>query len=204
MAVTNSGTWESLARLVIARSREEGQYRYVFYLYMGPAYLPMEVVDLDGDGLSELISTDFVGGYDGASTVPVLWPTILRVRDDKIVDVSSSFPEYYRQRVLGSLELWKSMPTDGAGTAFSAWRERVVPRLQYVEFRAKRILGEKAAGLDEAMSWSRSEDSGFQRMALDLLKDYPSRPGAKEALERLAESKNGFISMMARKALENQ
>ena len=96
------------------------------------------------------------------------------------------------------------MPTDGASTAFSAWRERVVPRLQYVEFRAKRVLGEKAAGLDEAIKWSRSEDSGFQRMALDLLKDYPSRPGAKEALERLAESKDGFISMMARQALGNQ
>jgi hypothetical protein len=145
--------------------------------------LPMSIVDLDGDGVDELVTGTWPAGYMGASTPPIYWYTVWKFLNGKIEDASSRFPVFYRTFVLeqpayvGNL-LSRLQAADPKGT--------LVPlaEIRYIHLRFERtILGKKDAGLDQALVWARSRQVSLQVLGMSSLAEIPSQTAEEELLK---------------------
>jgi len=168
----------------------EGQgFRFSDTISHGALPLPMTAVDLDGDGVDELVTSHWAAGYQGASTPPIYWYTVWGFRDGIPYDASAQFPEFYRGFVLGQLPyldelLNKLRPTDPEGVQVP------LAEIEYVRLKFQRlILGEKNAGLEQALAWAESKDGTLQSMGIWSLAEMPA-PEAEQELNKLARSPN--------------
>jgi len=148
-----------------------------------PLPLAMSIVDLDGDGADELVTGARPAGYMGASTPPIYWYTVWRFRDGKPEDASANFPGFYRNFVLeqpdyvGEL-LSRLQPVDP--------KEVRVPlaEIHYIHLKFERIiLGNRNAGLEQALMWAKSRDVSFQVMGMSSLAEIPAESAEKELIE---------------------
>ncbi len=145
--------------------------------------LPLRIVDLDGDGVDELITSERPAGYMGASTPPIYWYTIWRFRDGIPEDVSAQFPAFYRSFVLPQYEylgdlLRRLQSEDAEGTRVQ------LAEIEYIHFKFERIvLGRKNAGLEEALSWAGSHDMNMEVLGMSSLAEMPSEAAGQQLLK---------------------
>jgi hypothetical protein len=155
-----------------------------------PFPLAMQLADLDGDGIDELVTAEWPAGYQGASTPPLYWYIVWRFRDGIPYDASAQFPDFYRTFVLGQFSyvdqlLAKLEPVDPSGV------ETPLAEIEYIRFKFQRaILGNKNAGLQEAIGWAESKNSALHIMGIWSLAEMPS-PAAGEELTKLTKSPPG-------------
>lgn len=151
--------------------------------------LATDLLDLDGDGFHEVISSEFAAGYQGASTPPIYWYTIYSFKDGLPHDVSRQFQGFYEVNVLGCGYRIERliMPPLGSGSRENNYIEAqiIFTRLKY----HRKILGETKAGLQEATQWAASLEAGLQMLAVSALQEI-NDPGSIAELEKLAKSKN--------------
>lgn len=166
----------------------EGQgFRYSDTISHGALPLAMTAVDLDGDGINELVTSHWAAGYQGASTPPIYWYIVWRFRDGVPYDASAQFPEFYRGFVLAQLPhldelLNKLRPVDEEGVRVP------LAEIEHVRLKFQRaILGEKNAGLEQALAWIESKDAALQSMGIWSLAEMPAS-AAEEKLKELAAS----------------
>jgi hypothetical protein len=91
-----------------------------------------------------------------------------------------------------------------AALANDRWKLKATVELQYVQddYR-RRILGEKTAGLENALKWVRSDDQGLREFGVKALEPIDSPTAAAELL-RIANSKDSELAENARNALNRR
>ncbi len=133
--------------------------------------LATDLLDLDGDGLAEVISSRFAAGYQGAFSPPIYWYTIYSFKDGLPHDVSQQFRDFYYANVLAwgvTLERLIEPPL-GSG---SKETERLEAQIIFTRLKYQRkILGESKAGLQEASVWAESSDPSLQELALTTARE---------------------------------
>ncbi len=131
----------------------EGQgFQYSEMISNSPFPLAMQAVDLDGEGVHEVVTAEWPAGYQGASTPPIYWYTVWRFRDGIPYDASAQFPDFYRVFVLGQfsyidqlLSTLQSIDPEGVQVPLA--------EIEYVRFKFQRvILEQKNAGLEQALA----------------------------------------------------
>ena len=81
---------------------------------------------------------------------------------------------------------------------------KAAAELQYVQDDYhRRVLGEKTAGLDNALKWARSDDEWLREFGVQALEPIDSPTAASELL-RIANSGDSSIAEDARNALERR
>jgi hypothetical protein len=179
---------------------EGARFRRTMLPSAPPHFLPAELIDLDGDGVDEVITKEPVGGYQGARTEPIFWYSIFAIHGGLPKDVSARFPEFYNRMVLPGLDYLDRL--------FALVRERPpnTLRLQraqvdFVRLKVRRkILGEKRVGLHEAINWAESGDTRLQELAISMFEEIPGQQSLKQ-LQELARSKDPVVSRRAQIAL---
>jgi hypothetical protein len=147
--------------------------------------LPMRIVDLDGDGADELITSERPAGYMGASTPPIYWYTIWRFTSGVPEDASARFPALYRTFVLPQIAyldevLRRLQPAEPEAT--------LVPlaEIEYIRLKFQRvILGQKGAGLEEALSWAGSGNVNIKVLGMSSLAEMPSQAAERQLVKML-------------------
>jgi hypothetical protein len=150
--------------------------------------LAADLIDLDGDGFAEVISSRFAAGYQGASTPPLYWYTIYSFKDGLPHDVSQEFPDFYRVEV----DHWADkleriiMPPVGSDSKES---RNIEARIVFTRLKYQRnIHGDRKAGLQEAAGWAESSDPSLQELALMTVREI-NDPAAVEIVKKLTSSK---------------
>jgi len=168
----------------------EGQgFRYSDTINNDALPLAMSAVDLDGDGVDELVTAEWPAGYQGASSAPIYWYTVWQFRNGVPRDASAQFPEFYQGFVLGQLSyveglLSKLQSVDPESTLIP------LAEIEYVRLKFQRvILGEKNAGLEQVLAWAESKNGSLRIMGISSLAEMPA-PAAGEKLKELASSPN--------------
>jgi hypothetical protein len=165
-----------------------------------PYDLPASVVDLDGDGLCEVISQELAGGYEGVRTKPIMWKKVLKsAASHSLSDVSLQNRWYFEQEVFPSLDALEAKLTalPDIGVLES---EEIIAEFAFVRAKYRRALsGDASAGLDLGLQWAGSGNPKLQDLAVKTLADVPGRK-ARQALEQLAASPHLNISSAAKAA----
>jgi hypothetical protein len=164
-----------------------GGFRYTRIDSETPLPLAMLTVDLDGDGVDELVTAQWPAGYLGANTPPIYWYTVWRFNEGVPQDASAQFPEFYKSFVLGCtayidrlLAQLQTVNPEGANVALA---ESEFVRLKY----QREILGRKDAGLEQAITWAESKETPLRIMGIWALAEM-SAPAAGETLRKIAGS----------------
>jgi hypothetical protein len=166
---------------------EGGGFRYTEMESDGGLPFAMQAVDLAGDGVDELVTGVWPGGYSGASTPAIYWYTVWQFHDGVPEDASARFPDFYRGFVLGQLGYPESLLRNLQGQDPEGTRVPLA-EIEYVRLKFQRsILGQANAGLDEALAWARSKVSHLVVMGIWALAEMPS-PVAGQELNKLAGS----------------
>jgi hypothetical protein len=149
----------------------------------------MSAVDLNGDGVDELVTAEWPAGYQGAGTPPIYWYTVWQFRDGVPYDASAQFPEFYQGFVLGQLShieklLSKLQSVDPAAVQVP------LAEIEYVRLKFQRtVLSQKNAGIEQALAWAESKNGSLRIMGISSLAEMPA-PAAGEKLKELASSPN--------------
>jgi hypothetical protein len=150
--------------------------------------LVTDLLDLDGDGFDEVISSQFAAGYQGASTPPLYWYTIYSFKDGLPHDVSRQFRDFYQAQVVnwGYMLERLIMPPLGSDSKESKYVEAqiIFTRLEY----NRKIVGESKAGLQEATDWADSPEANLQDLAVITLGEIKD-PASIAVLKKLTTSK---------------
>ncbi len=168
-----------------------------------PHLLAQEIVDLDGDGSDEIIARDVVGGYQGASTFPVYWDSILHLSENgTFADVSARFPRYYQSRFMPQVALISGMLSEVSPQPRTGDLRWVLTELEYVRDKFERVInGRTEAGLDPALAWTEDADVRTAMLGIRVLGEIRT-PRAISALNLLAASKNQGIAAAAKAELQ--
>ena len=158
--------------------------------------LVTDLLDLDGDGFDEVISSEFAAGYQVAGTPAIYWYTIYSFKDGLPHNVSSQFRDFYDTEVLGWLARLERLvlPPLGSGSEQNDYLEAeiVFTRLKY----QRKILGQDKAGLVEAQEWARSPAANMQELAVLTLREI-NDPTSIEVLRKLTTSRNQGVCRSA-------
>lgn len=157
------------------------------------------IVDVDGDGLVEIVTHELVLDQGGASTKLVVWSQIFKARADyTLEDVSARNRAYYEKVIIPELEELDGKLADRyEGTGLAEAKAQV----QFVRDKYRRMLyGEREAGLNNALNWSRTAQRELQRLAIRALQDIGTKE-AREEIVRLSEVSDGVVASAARHAL---
>ena len=107
------------------------------------------------------------------------------------MDVSAKYSDYFKNHILARMEAdRKAIEADIANIdksqpALSNQRFKLIAtvELQYVQDDYhRRVLGEKTAGLDNALKWARSDDEGLREFGVKALEPIDSSTAAAELL----------------------
>ena len=159
-----------------------------------------ELIDLDGNGVNELVVKDFAGGYEGGSSVNVFTYKIYKVIGGKATDVSDQYKAYYESTLLPKMKA----DLTGVRAQFKEQSElEIIDALGIMaqDDYARRILKTPTAGLDHAKIWAHSGNRRLQRFAADTLA-HMDDPAAEATLTEMANSDDEFTAKYASMTLE--
>lgn len=198
--------------------------------------LDSDIVDMRGDGVFDVVTKQSAGSRTLSTYgMPPFIYSIRSVIDDKLVDVSSKYPDYFKSHVLPRIEadrkaiegmianIDRPQPLhlsdlDGnkritpdeeennrqAALSNQKLKLRAAVELQYVQDDYhRRILGEKTAGLENALKWARSDDEGLREFGIKALEPIDS-PAAAAELLRIANTKDSALAEDAHNALNRR
>ena len=184
----------------IAIWQEPPGYKYAILTDLPVGVIGRTVVDLDGDGLCEVIAGTAPGGYQGVNTDPLLWFGVYQLRAGKWVDVSDSYPSLFGH------ELWFQPALVLALAVANETGDKELPALRkaqasFVEFKYDRhVFKRSGMDLQAALEWSRSLDWRIQLLAIDTFADIQDASSI-AALKELAGSKSSEVSFAAKGVL---
>jgi hypothetical protein len=189
------------------------------------ADLQTDLVDVDGDGALEVIGMECIDDCSGASRYPTFVYSIYKFIDGKgFIDYSAQAAGYYREHLLPKIAAALNEQTiksavDNINAAFEEKRrdnfnERgvVYPPVRQAEtYEAaaqyayddylRRVLGQKSAGLEEALQWVASNDPDLRQRGFQTLARIPD-PAAGSKLVELARSQDKSLAETAKSYLE--
>jgi len=173
------------------------------------ANLKWDLTDLNGDGLYEVIRREtFVSSTSHAEVA--LWPEIYQWQESQYVIASASFPDYYRKSAdqlqeeidrleeIDPSELAREQSRDAQEC--ERWKGYRIADHIALRDKAKRLLGDKRAGFEQAVRWWASGDDNLKRNAITVFEDI----GDEESIQRLeqaAEDEDEIVSRRAKQAL---
>lgn len=199
------------------------------------ADMDSDLVDVNGDGVFEVITKERAGSYEGVGTLPIYRYFIRSLNSGELQDVSAKHPEYFEKHILPRMEankqsveaeiasLDKPQPLHvsdingskrltpeeednkrRAAAELQEWKHKGTVELQYVQDDYhRRILGEKTAGLENALKWARSDETWLKEFGVGALEPIDSTTAAAELL-RIANSKDFSLAEDARNALSRR
>lgn len=203
---TRAGAWlETLSRI------GPGKFRQTLLNEFVNGTISMSLMDLRGDGVDEVVGRTLVD-YRGTLTDPVYWYTIYAFHNGKPEDVSAQFPGFYRDVVLPPLDylgrvfdwiqvnvpakLLQANPAQlGKGAPGIQLAEIVFVGLKYQHV----ILGDRNAGLDQAIKWAKSPNMDVALLGVRSLSEM-TVPKAWGEIHSLWNSPNYAVCMEARGA----
>jgi hypothetical protein len=200
IATTDASGRDLFYTIMIVLPERNGYRRFV----LGsdpPHFLPSEIPDLDGDGLHEIVTREMVAGYQGSRSIPVFWYSVYKLRDGELREVSADYDRFYQAEVMAPLSFLNNVL---ASSGRNKQADIIRVRIEYVQLKYLRIiLGEKTAGLKEAVFWSKTNEPEIQKTAIKALSEI-SDPVADETLRELTRSENSSVSQLAERALEQK
>lgn len=198
--VDSSGRNLFFAVAVICRSPRSDSYQMTLLDSAPPHLLGSELVDIDGDGVFEIVTRELAGGYRGAQTLPVYWYSVFRVKGAIPRDESANYKKFYGQRLLPQLQfisrLLASEPAQPGGVAAEARAEGEFLKAKY----DRRIGGIPTAGFDKAQPWAESGDPRLQMLAIETFREIGT-PAAFVEMEKLRHAKDYVVSQAATNAV---
>ena len=121
-----------------------------------------DVEDIGGNGKSVvMVNTDFTD-YEGAMHCVATWPVIYAWTGSSYANVSRNYLPYYRRKL-------ESLKKQIAGDPSN--RQGKVDCLEAQAAKIERFLGDKTAGLNDAIRWSQSKDRYQREFAAPILAD---------------------------------
>ena len=182
--------------------------------------LETDLVDVDGDGALEVIGKECIEDCSGIPRLPTFVYSVYKFIDGKgFVDYSAEAADYYREHLLPKIETAQSTIESrvaAMNVADEKHREiagelgipfpppgqieryKAASQYAYDDYR-RRVLGEKYAGLDNAIRWLESDDT--RDLALQALARIPDLRADAKLLEA-ARSKNAQLAEQAKGFLE--
>jgi hypothetical protein len=195
--------------------------------------LDTDLVDVGGDGVFQVITKETAAPNVGMmGTVPLYVYLIRSLVGGDLVDVSSKYPEYFKDHILPRMEadgkgveeniasMDKPQPLhvsdiDGSKRLTpdaqennpqeilrtQEWKVKAAAERQYVQDDYhRRVLGEKTAGLENALKWARADDAWLKGFGVKALEPIDS-PVAAAELSMIANSGDSSLAEDARNAL---
>ena len=150
--------------------------------------LETDLVDVDLDGAFEVITKESPG-FRTLSTYgspPFVYAIKSLIRGE-LVDVSAKYSDYFKSHILARMEAdRKAIEAEIANVDRSPAvlsNQELKTELQYVQDDYhRRVLGERTAGLDNALKWARSNDEGLREFGVKALEPIDSSIAAAELL----------------------
>jgi hypothetical protein len=169
---------------------------------VSPHNLKRELVDLDGDGIDEIIAKDSAGGFEGNYTEPVYIYKIYKLTSGHSVDVSAQYRSYYESTLLPRM---KADINAAQKQANGDPKElQVIDALATVaqDDYQRRVLRNPRAGLEHAKAWVHSENDRIQDYGFQELTKIDD-PEAGQVLTRLKDDANPVIAKSSAFALQS-
>jgi len=201
---TRAGVW-----LVTLSRIGAGRFRQTLLNEFVNGTISMSLVDMQGDGVDEVIGRKVVN-YRGAFTDPVYWYTINAFHDGKPEDLSAQFPEFYRDVVLPRLDYlgrvfgWIQMNVPAKllranpGQLGNGSPDIELAEVGFVQLKYQHvILGDKNAGLDQAIKWAKFPNTDIAVLGVRSLGEMTA-PKAWEEIHKLWNSPNYAVCSEAR------
>lgn len=164
-----------------------GGFRYTELESDGGLPLAMQAVDLQGNGVDELVTGSWPTGYSGATTPAIYWYTVWKFHNGVPEDASARFPDFYRSFVLGQLSYPETLLRSLQAHDPKATQVPLA-EIDYVRLKFDRtVTGHRNAGMDEALAWARSKVSSLVIMGIWSLAEMPA-PAAGQELMKLTSS----------------
>lgn len=186
--------------------------RCSFYLLASdmPHNLSSEVVDVDHDGLDEIVLQSVVY-WDGIRTLPVYVFSIMKLVKAEFEDVSKTNAEYYTNHLLnrdpeGRKAAFVKELESGTDLSDEETGQKELFQAQdrfRRHFYERNLLGKPDAGLSDAISWSASTDIAYADLAIRTLTGMQSKL-ALALLKKLATNNDPEIQSAASEALQSQ
>jgi hypothetical protein len=180
--------------------------------------LNTDLIDVDGDGYPEIIAEECFDNCSGMPRLPTYLYSIYKFIDGTgFVDFSAQAAEYYRAHLLPKIEEARSTVKSQVAAASEEYRARAaqmgVPydpgpieahkaaaaQYAYDDYR-RRVLGERDAGLEDAISWAQSDYAGG--LGLQALAHIPNAIAEVKLIEatksknpQLAEQASGLLRL---------
>jgi hypothetical protein len=165
-----------------------------------PHELGAELVDMEGDGIFEIVTRQLAGGYQGTQTLPLYWYSVFRVKSSVPRDVSKDHKNFYVTYLLPNLDLISRLVgSPGAGASSLTARAAAEARFLKAKYDRK-IASSPDSGLDDAVNWARSSDPVVQMLAVKTWSDIGSGK-ALDGLRQLTHASNYMVAQAAANAL---
>ena len=151
--------------------------------------LDTDLVDVSGDGVFRVITKE-TAGFRTRSTWgrPPFAYTIRSLIGGELVDVSAKYPDYFKEHIIPRMKIDRKAVEAESASSNRRLKLMTSVELQYVEDDYhRRILGERRAGLDNALKWARSADQGLREFGCQGAGTHRSLDCAAE-LVRIARS----------------
>jgi len=198
--VDASGRQMYFALAVVCPGAEAGSFRMTILPSAPPHLLGTELVDLSGDGVSEIVTRELSGEYQGSQTLPLYWYSVFRVKNSVPVDVSANYKAFYSNRLLPELDFVSHL-VGSAYTGVSSMTTEARAEADFLKAKyERRIGGQPRAGFQAAVEWAKSPIPHVQMLAVETFRDM-SGPDASAELKKLEESKDYVVAQAATNAL---
>lgn len=159
-----------------------------------------ELVDLDGNGVKEIVAKDLAGGYEGYASMPVFTYKIYKVIDGRATDVSLQYKAYYESALLPKMKA----DVARARAMFPDQKDQdIIDALAVLaqDDYARRILKQPTAGIEHAKVWVHSGNRRLEDYALQTLSRIDS-PESDAVLQDLTKSDKQSLAEAAAREIE--
>lgn len=164
-----------------------------------PHDLANEILDIDGDGVDEIITKKLAGGYEGSQSIDVFTYSIFKLLSGRLVDVSNRYKDYYDSTLLPKMAGDAKRIRDQATQAGDLEIIDALTGLANDDYK-RRILKEPSAGLQHAQAWARSGNERLEHIAIVALSDIDD-PNADKLLDEMTKSEHVGTAKGAESAL---
>lgn len=135
------------------------------------------IEDLNNDSTVELILRVPFSEYRGARPVPI-WTAVYKWNGVEFVDSSRQFPEFYKKRILPTVELRIKDLTKAAVTAESGTgesddiKEEIISAETCIKDKIARTIGDNpTAGIEQAQAWAKNKNPNMRANAIAVFAD---------------------------------
>jgi hypothetical protein len=161
-----------------------------------------ELVDLDGNGINEIVTKRWAGGYEGAATEAIYKYTIYKIVDGNAVDVSDRYKSYYESTLLPKMKAnIAALRVQAAGYTKELELIDALDIAAQDDYR-RRILKNARAGLDHAKAWIHSDNERIRDYAVQTFTAI-SDPAVEQILTQMKADPNAETAKAASSALES-